>query len=256
MLKRKNKLSDEQKTSRKSIGNFVLLILFCCCLAIECFALYTKHYDLRFFSRTLMVPLLILRFFNKEHISSTQIFIYLVLLLSWLGDILNLSIYDKIQYLASSFYTLSYITFGIILYNFRDKKKLFFNYVFFAVFTILCAIVFLVFNFPSLNDILINIHIIIHSSMLIYALVWAFAVRKEMRMHSLKYFIPSIFCMMLANGIYALDYYKINTGVHYLTYRHTSVDCMVAICYAMGIFLFTEVIRNIKYLKNESEKLE
>ena len=76
----------------------------------------------------------------------------------------------------------------------------------------------------------------------------------------LKYFLPAILMMIVANVVFALDYYIINPQytIHYYAQRHTSVDAMVAICYGLYMFLYTQGIRYIKHAqvlerKNESK---
>ena len=192
-----------------------------------------------------------MRIFNKEVFFSMHFFVYLSLLLSWFGDILNLIVDIKIQYLASTMYTFSYLCFGIVFYNFLKKKWMFVNYIFYTFFAIVGVIVFFVFYFPTLSDILTNIHLAIHGIVLLFALIWAFAIRKDLGNIGLKYFIPSVVLMLIVNVLYAFDFYYINTWgtIHYYFKRHTSIDVVVAVFYGLYIFLFTQGIRYLKYAK-------
>ncbi len=259
MSQEKSALEIKRAKSKKR-KDFIAIAIFWIALCVECYALYTKNYTVRFYSRTIMVPMLFYRIFDKEVFFSMHFFVYLTLLLSWFGDIMNLIMDFKIQYLASAFYTLSYLVFGIVFYNFKDKKKMFVNYIFYTFFAVLAIIVFFFFYFPTLNDTLNMVHLAIHGLVLLFALIWAFVIRNDMAKIGLKYFLPAILMMIVANVVFALDYYIINPQytIHYYAQRHTSVDAMVAICYGLYMFLYTQGIRYIKHAqvlerKNESK---
>ena len=244
----------------KQLIDVVCLVLFIIALIGECYALYTKHYGVRYYTRTFLIPLAFVRIFNKDVFFSMHFFIYLSLLLSWFGDILNTIPDFKIQYLASTSYTLSYLVFGIVFYNFKDTKKMFVNYIFYSCFAVLGVVVFFVFYFPVLSDTLNLVHLVIHGIVLFFALIWAISIRKDIGNVGFKYFIPCILLMIFANGIYAVDYFYINTvgTVHFYTQRHTSIDVVVAILYGIYILLFTQGIRYLKVaqlleLKKEAE---
>ena len=241
---------DDLNAGFKAILDVALIVFFCITLIGECYALYTKNYTLRFYTRTLLVPFLFLRIFNKEVFFSMHFFVYLSLLLTWFGDILNLITDLKIQYLASAFYSVSYIAFGIVFYNFSDKKRIFINYFFFAFFAVIGVIVFFYFYFPALSDKLPVIHIVTHALILLFALLWAFNTSKDLGNIGIKYFVPSVILMILTNVVYAIDFYKINTlyTKFYYFERHTSIDVVVAILFSSYVILFTQGIRQLKYV--------
>ena len=251
---------EEKQRKRKLIFDKIYLVLFFIALVGECYALYTKHYGVRYYTRTFLIPFAFLRIFNKDVFFSMHLFIYLSLLLSWFGDILNTIPDFKIQYLASTAYTLSYLVFGVVFYNFKNKKKMFVNYIFYTCFAILGVIVFFVFYFPVLSDTLNIVHLAIHGIVLFFALFWAISIRKDIGNIGFKYFIPCIILMIAANAVYAVDFFYINTvgTVHFYAQRHTSIDVVVATIYASYIFCFMQGIRYLKIaqmieLKKESE---
>lgn len=251
MSKSRRRDDESMQKGIKAIIDLMLNVFFWLALIGECYALYTKNYQLRFYTRTLLVPMAFMRIFNKEVFFSMHFFVYLCLLLSWFGDILNLIVDIKIQYLASAIYTFSYLSFGIVFYNFLKKKWMFVNYIFYTFFAIVGVIVFFVFYFPTLSDTLTKIHLVIHGIVLLFALIWAFTIRKDLGNIAFKYFIPSVVLMLIANVLYAFDFYYINTwgSIHYFFKRHTSVDVVVAICYGLYIYLFTQGIKYLKYAK-------
>ncbi len=249
---------EEKQRKRKILWDKIYLFLFWIALFVECYALFTKHYGVRFYSRTLLVPLLFLRIFNKDVFFSMHFFVYLSLLLSWFGDILNLITDLKIQYLASTCYTLSYLVFGVVFYNFKDKKKMFVNYIFYACFAVLGVIVFFIYYFPTMSDTLNLVHLSIHAVVLLFALFWAVSIRKDIGNIGFKYFIPCILLMIIANGIYAVDVFFVNVWgtIHYYIKRHTSIDTVVALIYGCYIFTFTQGIRFLKYAQTEEMNKE
>lgn len=249
---------EEKLRKRKNIIDRICLILFWIALVGECYALYTKNYNLRFVTRTVMVPFLFLRIFNKDVFFSMHFFVYMSLLLTWFGDILNLIADFKIQYLASTAYTMSYLVFGVVFYNFKAKKKMFVNYIFYACFAVLGVIVFFIFYFPTLSDTLNNVHLAIHGIVLLFALFWAFTIRKDIGTIGFKYFLPCIILMIIANAIYYVDYNMINKlgTEHYDVKRNTIIDVIVAFIYGLYMFTFTQGIRFLKYAQSDLLKEE
>ena len=249
---------DSFNAGLKAIVDVVLLVLFLVALAGECYALYTKTYSLRFYTRTLLIPALFLRIFNKEVFFSAHFFVYFCLLLTWFADILNLITDLKIQYLASAFYTVSYLVFGIVFFNFSDKKRLFVNYIFYMFFAIIAVIVFFFFYFPALSDRLPVIHLVTHSIILLFTLFWSFNVSKKLGKIGKRYFVPSVIIMIITNILYAIDFFKVNTlgTANYYTLRNTTIDVAVAILYTLYVFLFTQGIRQFKYVEFRLQKKE
>jgi len=257
-MSRRRDSEDAINAGFKAILDVALIVFFCIILIGECYALYTKNYTLRFYTRTLLIPVLFLRVFNKEVFFSMHFFVYLSLLLTWFGDILNLITDLKIQYLASAFYTVSYISFGIVFYNFSNIKKMFVNYIFFALFAIIGVIVFFFFYFPALSDRLPIIHLVTHAIVLLFVLIWSFNTSKDLGNIGIRYFVPSAILMILTNVVYAIDFYKINTlyTKYYYLERHTSIDVVVAVFFSMYILLFTQGIRQLKYVGKLQKKKE
>ena len=65
------------------------IILFLIVLAIDLFAAYSGNETLRYFSKPLLMPLLIVYFiFNTNTVASLKKWIVLALVFSWLGDVL------------------------------------------------------------------------------------------------------------------------------------------------------------------------
>ena len=249
---------EAKQRKRKSQIDKICLILFWIALIGECYALYTKNYNLRFVTRTVMVPFLFLRIFNKDVFFSMHFFVYMSLLLTWFGDILNLIADFKIQYLASTAYTLSYLVFGVVFYNFKNKKKMFVNYIFYACFAVLGVIVFFIFYFPTMSDSLNNVHLAIHGIVLLFALFWAITIRKDIGSIGFKYFLPCIILMIITNALYYVDYNMINKlgTEQYDVKRNTIIDVVVAFIYGLYIFTFTQGIRFLKYAQKEILKEE
>lgn len=246
-----SKISEGEKTF---FQKYYLLFFYLFFLLLDCWFLYSKDYNNRKFSKSLLMPCLFLWFmsntaFNMRSSPYTllvRLLLYSVFTVTWIADICglltNLFLWSSCLYL----YLVSYIFYLFILISINTKalssgfviyvKKVFPPILLFWVLAILYIYQFFGLSLNILNNTLYFQVFVITLLILFTTNMLGIDKLKRIRL----VFIISIVCLILTNAIYGVDEV-------YFHRRHSILDVGVAINNGLSQVLM--VLGIIKYIQ-------
>ncbi|MFP5042431.1 hypothetical protein [Parasediminibacterium sp. JCM 36343] len=242
------------------IGKYYLFFIYLLLLLVDCWYLYTGKYSYRIYSKTILMPFLVLFFINNSsfNITSTpatltgRILLYIAFVLAWASDICGTIQSTLLYKIALLLYPLVYLLYAIILLQVQrasSREKKIFIYVKKALPTFL---ILLLIAMVYLNKIVgfgtEFYQLCIYANTIILLLAGAFTANLwgEVALEKLRLiFGIGVFLLIASNMIYGIDE---------LRYHRTLSILDVLVALSNGFSQFFIVLGMIKWLNPKKKK--
>jgi YhhN family len=204
-----------------------LIALFFIFLALECYFLYDRQYTHRLYSRTFLMPLLIMAYMLHV-VSRVHLLLLAALLMSWAGDCLTIQFSVKLQWLGLLGYAISFILYALAfkrLHPFSLPSGL----IPLAIGLIGAGVYIYLIQFFGKNRILLmdKARMFAYAGVLVYFVTLGLNTALFNKKYGFKFLFISLFLLVAANLLFESSIYVFHR-------TKTYIDVITAACY--GVF--------------------